>query len=117
VADCRGSSPATFAGDNPWSGADCNVVKGCWIGLDAGGRGQAIGGRSSVGNGSAGVVISPGSVSRTILKSFFEKGDRPTGAQFSSLIDSSVNKITDRYLIGLRASVKAGGLNSSPTTG
>ncbi|MDB6109617.1 MAG: repeat protein, partial [Pedosphaera sp.] len=117
AASCRVSSAATFAGDNPWGGPDCNVVRGCWIGLDKSSEAGTIGGRSSVGNGSSGVFLSRGSVSRTILKSFFEHGDRPTAAQFSSLIDSSVNKITDRYLIGLRASAKAGGLNSSPTTG
>jgi uncharacterized protein RhaS with RHS repeats len=38
----------------------------------------------------------------------FERGDRPTQAQFGTLIDSTVNKITDRYLIGLRVSGTGG---------
>ena len=33
---------------------------------------------------------------------FVERGDKPTQGQFGSLIDSMVNKITDRYLLGLK---------------
>jgi RHS repeat-associated protein len=33
----------------------------------------------------------------------FETGDKPTQPQFAALIDSMVNKITDRYLLGLKA--------------
>lgn len=41
-------------------------------------------------------------VSRDVLKSFFEKGDKPTSAQFSTTIDSSVNRNDDRNLLGLK---------------
>jgi hypothetical protein len=47
-------------------------------------------------------------VSRNILKSFFEKGDKPTQSQFGTVIDSMVNILDDRYLLGLRTS-SAGG--------
>jgi hypothetical protein len=40
-------------------------------------------------------------VSRNILKSFFVPGAKPTSAQFSALIDSTVNILDDRYLLGL----------------
>jgi YD repeat-containing protein len=101
---CGTASACTFAGNNPWSAGDCNVIKGCWIGLDASGAApqQAIRGkvrsikadpmgRSSVGNGSAGVFLSRACLSREILKSFFERGDRPTQAQFAALIDSTLS--------------------------
>jgi len=39
-----------------------------------------------------------------ILQDYFETGDKPTQAQFSSLIDSVANLIDDRYLLGLRTS-------------
>jgi hypothetical protein len=42
-------------------------------------------------------------VTRPILKTFFESGDKPTQQQFATLIDSSVNLVDDRKLIGLRA--------------
>ena len=42
---------------------------------------------------------------RNVLKSFFSRGDKPTQSQFGTLIDSSVNRITDRYLLGLGDSV------------
>ena len=29
--------------------------------------------------------------------SAFQRGDKPTPAQFSTLIDSTINKLTDRY--------------------
>lgn len=41
-------------------------------------------------------------VPRSVLKSFFEKGDKPTQSQFGSVIDSMLNAIDDRYLLGLR---------------
>ena len=41
-------------------------------------------------------------VPREILKTYFETGDVPTQEQFTSLIDSMINVIDDRYLIGLR---------------
>ena len=41
-------------------------------------------------------------VSRSVLKSFFETGDKPTEQQFSDTIDSSVNRIDDRNIIGLK---------------
>src|SRR4051794_8968698 len=41
-------------------------------------------------------------VSRAILKTFFETGDVPTQDQFSTLIDSMVHGVDDRYLLGLR---------------
>ena len=40
-------------------------------------------------------------LSRSLLKSFFEKGDQPQ-AQFARLIDSMANLIEDRELAGLR---------------
>ncbi|GEM_PF-2156334 len=55
-----GQSAYAFADNNPWTtGESCNVIKGCWIGLDASGR-------SSVGNGSAGVFLSKGATSRRV---------------------------------------------------
>ncbi|HEV7702205.1 MAG TPA: hypothetical protein VGO63_02050 [Candidatus Paceibacterota bacterium] len=41
-------------------------------------------------------------VNRSVLKSFFEKGDIPTGEQFSNTIDSSLNRTEDRNLLGLK---------------
>jgi PEP-CTERM motif len=40
--------------------------------------------------------------SRDILKTYFQTGDVPTQDQFATLIDSAVNIVDDRYLIGLR---------------
>ena len=39
---------------------------------------------------------------RVILKSYFQTGDFPTQEQFAALIDSAVNIVDDRYLIGLK---------------
>jgi hypothetical protein len=39
---------------------------------------------------------------RNILKSFFEKGDRPTSEQFAALIDSGLNVLEDKKLLGLK---------------
>jgi len=39
---------------------------------------------------------------RTILKSFFETGDKPTQQDFADVIDSMININDDRDLIGLR---------------
>jgi hypothetical protein len=41
-------------------------------------------------------------ISRSILKSFFQSGDKPTAPQFSSLIDSMINFPDDRSLLGLQ---------------
>lgn len=41
-------------------------------------------------------------VPRAVLKEYFEKGDKPTQAQFGTLIDSLVNMHDDGVLIGLR---------------
>ncbi len=41
-------------------------------------------------------------ISRPILKTFFQSGDKPTEQQFSTLLDSMVNYTEDRYLLGLR---------------
>jgi hypothetical protein len=46
-------------------------------------------------------------VHRDILKSFFSKGDKPTQSQFGTLIDSMINRIDDRYLLGLSATTKS----------
>lgn len=51
------------------------------------------------------VVIGAGTyavVQRNVLKSFFEKGDKPTSAQFADTIDSSLNISDDRNLLGLK---------------
>src|SRR5258708_32067840 len=40
--------------------------------------------------------------SRDTLKTYFQTGDVPTAEQFSTLIDSTINFIDDRKLIGLR---------------
>jgi hypothetical protein len=40
--------------------------------------------------------------SREILKSYFQTGDVPTQDQFATLIDSSVNLVDDRKLLGLK---------------
>lgn len=39
---------------------------------------------------------------RETLKTYFQTGDVPTQDQFASLIDSSLNLIDDRYLLGLK---------------
>ncbi|MEO5644788.1 MAG: hypothetical protein ABIQ40_14860, partial [Bacteroidia bacterium] len=39
---------------------------------------------------------------RNILKQYFMRGDRPTEGQFDSLLDSTLNIVDDRYLLGLR---------------
>lgn len=41
-------------------------------------------------------------LSKDLLKSFFESGDRPTSVQFASLIDSMMHLYDDRHRIGLR---------------
>jgi hypothetical protein len=41
-------------------------------------------------------------VNRSVLKSYFEKGDKPTAEQFSDTIDSSLNRTEDRNLLGLK---------------
>jgi len=41
-------------------------------------------------------------VTRPVLKTFFQTGDVPTQAQFATLIDSTVNLVDDRYLLGLK---------------
>ncbi len=51
------------------------------------------------------VVIGGGSyfvVKREAIKDFFEKGDRPTQTQFTTTIDSNLNLVDDRDLIGLK---------------
>ena len=40
--------------------------------------------------------------SRVILKSYFQTGDFPTQDQFAALIDSNINFVDDRKLIGLK---------------
>lgn len=42
------------------------------------------------------------SVSRSILKSFFTAGSKPTSAQFNTLIDSTINYSEDKSLLGLK---------------
>jgi hypothetical protein len=39
---------------------------------------------------------------KDVLETYFQTGDEPTAAQFSTLIRSMVNIIDDRYLLGLR---------------
>jgi len=46
--------------------------------------------------------------SRNILKSYFQTGDKPTQSQFGTVIDSMVNILDDRYLLGLRTSSDGG---------
>jgi len=41
-------------------------------------------------------------VSRAVLKSFFQTGDVPTQEQFATFIDSTINFVDDRYLLGLK---------------
>jgi hypothetical protein len=48
-------------------------------------------------------------LSKAILKTFFETGDFPTQGQFAAFIDSSLNLLDDRKLLGLKV--------YSPTTG
>lgn len=42
-------------------------------------------------------------LTRTVLRSFFERGDIPTENQFGSFIDSSLNLIEDKRFLGLKA--------------
>lgn len=41
-------------------------------------------------------------VPRPVLKEYFQSGDKPTGPQFSTMLDSMVNFVDDRNFIGLR---------------
>lgn len=41
--------------------------------------------------------------SRSLLKTYFERGDKPTEGQFATLIDSCFNLIDDVMLLGLRS--------------
>src|SRR4051812_4068968 len=41
-------------------------------------------------------------VPRTILKEYFQTGDKPTAAQFATFLDSTFNIVDDRYLLGLK---------------
>lgn len=47
-------------------------------------------------------VTANGVVPRSVLKGFFERGDKPTQAQFSNIIDSLIHVNDDRYLLGLK---------------
>jgi len=52
-----------------------------------------------------GVHVAPAEsakVPRSVLKEYFQTGDKPTQAQFGSLIDSIINYAEDRDLLGLR---------------
>ena len=89
--DCvSGACSSLFDGNNPWSACRPKSTEVC-------------------GNGFCD-AIEP----RNILKTFFETGDIPTQEQFSTLIDSTVNRITDRYLLGLSG---GGGGGSAYRTG
>ena len=51
------------------------------------------------------VIIGGGSylvVNREVLKDFFQKGDKPTAGQFSNTINSNINLVDDRDLLGLK---------------
>lgn len=51
------------------------------------------------------VVVGGGAyaiVPRTVLKDFFQTGDKPTEAQFGNMIDSSLNMQEDREMTGLK---------------
>lgn len=41
-------------------------------------------------------------IPKSVLKAYFEKGDKPTQSQFSSLIDSSLNLVDDMKYLGLK---------------
>lgn len=41
-------------------------------------------------------------IPKSVLKAYFEKGDKPTQNQFYSLIDSSLNLVDDRTYLGLK---------------
>ena len=86
-----------LAGNNPWSGG----------GGGGGGSGGAFSERTrdylyeKFQNGD--IPEGPDSIEpRDIPKSYFETGDKPTQSQFGALIDSAVNLIDDRKLLGLR---------------
>src|SRR4051794_37548384 len=42
-------------------------------------------------------------ITKSILKTYFESGEKPTQQQFATLIDSSLNLVDDKKLLGLRA--------------
>ncbi len=89
-----------LAGNNPWTGDSPSAMEKGKVKFfnDAKGFGRVAGGGGGGGGGCGGFAIE----TRDILKSFFETGDKPTQAQFSTLIDSTVNLVDDRYLLGLR---------------
>jgi len=39
---------------------------------------------------------------RVVLKAYFQTGDVPTQDQFAALVDSALNIVDDRYLLGLK---------------
>ena len=71
-----GQNGRSFAGDNPWSGK--SKPPRCFG------------------------AYQPHPQSRTALTGYFEHGDKPTASQFGSLIDSALNFVDDRGLLGLR---------------
>ena len=125
------SSSSTYAGNNPWSGDSSASIVLDYRGIQArtgdaisssiirnnpwssGGAGGGSGGSFSehprdylYGKFQDGDIPTQDDriVPRNVLKSYFETGDIPTQEQFSSLIDSAVNLIDDRNLLGLRTS-------------
>lgn len=76
-SDCLLARREARNGRNPQTGKTIKVSNNPWS-----------------GGGSGGVFSK---VPRSILKSFFETGDKPTQGQFSALIDSMVNYPDDRF--------------------
>jgi YD repeat-containing protein len=106
-SDCLGQSDLSFSGDNPWSArtiytewaagprhyddlriSDCDDHDPK--------RHHPSACRTTLGFG---VIVVTGDGADLCA---FQKGDRPTQAQFATLIDSMVNRSDDRRLIGLR---------------
>ena len=48
-------------------------------------------------------------VPRSVLKEYFQTGDKPTASQFSALIDSIIHRTEDRDLLGMKAHSDGGG--------
>jgi YD repeat-containing protein len=105
--ECLGRNSFTFSGENPWSACaiytewaagprhydDLIVGNDCDDNDPKRHRPSSL--RTTFGFGVI-VLAGPGA------DCFFERGDKPTQAQFGSLIDSTLNLMDDRKLLGLR---------------
>ena len=92
-----GGNGRGFAGNNPWSGGGGTKAQD----HNSSRSNKTSSKTDSNGGGGGGILYVI--VDRPVLKGYFALGDKPTQSQFDSLIDSMVNIVDDRYLLGLRS--------------